>query len=179
MPKPPLPPKLDAFLSQPNPSVIGTLDPDGSPHTAATWYLWEGGRVLVNMDEGRKRLEYMRRDPRVSITVLAKDDWYHHVTLRGRIVSIEGGRLDDIDRIARHYTGQPYPDRSRDRFSAWIEVDSWYSWAVSEPWTGSDCAGRCGVRGVRWPAQAADAFPRRRSSPSAPRERRRGGDDRP
>jgi len=38
------------FLSQPNPSVIATPQPDGSPHTAATWYLWENGRVLVNMD---------------------------------------------------------------------------------------------------------------------------------
>jgi len=51
--------------------------------TAATWYLWENGRVLVNMDEGRKRLDYIRKDPRVSITVLGKEDWYHHVTLRG------------------------------------------------------------------------------------------------
>jgi len=50
MPKSPLPPELDEFLSQPNPSVIATPQPDGSPHTAATWYLWENGRVLVNMD---------------------------------------------------------------------------------------------------------------------------------
>jgi hypothetical protein len=35
------------------------------------------------MDEGRKRLDYIRKDPRVSITVLGKEDWYHHVTLRG------------------------------------------------------------------------------------------------
>src|SRR3954447_7596804 len=38
MPKPPLPAELDEFLSQPNPSVIATLAPDGSPHTAGTWY---------------------------------------------------------------------------------------------------------------------------------------------
>jgi nitroimidazol reductase NimA-like FMN-containing flavoprotein (pyridoxamine 5'-phosphate oxidase superfamily) len=73
--------------------VIATLQPDASPNTVATWYLWENGRVLVNMDEGRKRLEYLRQDPRVSITVLGKNDWYHHVSLRGRIVSLE----DDAD----------------------------------------------------------------------------------
>ncbi len=48
MPKPPLPPDLVAFLAEPNPSVIATLRTDGSPHTAATWYLWVDGRVLVN-----------------------------------------------------------------------------------------------------------------------------------
>src|SRR3981081_2141474 len=93
MPKPPVPPELDKFLSQPNPSVIASLRPDGSPHTAATWYLWEGGRVLVNMDESRVPLDYMRKDPRVSITVLAKDNWYYHVTLRGRVVTLD----EDLD----------------------------------------------------------------------------------
>jgi nitroimidazol reductase NimA-like FMN-containing flavoprotein (pyridoxamine 5'-phosphate oxidase superfamily) len=65
MPKPPLPPEIDEFLKEPNPAVIATLQSDGSPNTVATWYLWENGRVLVNMDEGRKRLKFMRRDPHV------------------------------------------------------------------------------------------------------------------
>lgn len=134
MPKPPLPAELEEFLAKPNPSVIATLRPDGSPHTTATWYLWENGRVLVNMDEARKRLAYMRDDPRVSITVVGQDDWYHHVTLRGRVVELDEDALADIDRISRHYTGQPYGDRERGRVSAWIEVDSWHSWAVNRPW---------------------------------------------
>jgi PPOX class probable F420-dependent enzyme len=140
MPKPPLPAELQQFLAQPNPSVIATIDPDGSPHTAATWYLWDDGRVLVNMDEGRKRLRHLREEPRVSITVLGRDDWYHHVTLRGRVVELDEDALDDIDRISRHYTGQPYSVRDRRRVSAWIEVDSWYGWAVSEPWTAQEAA---------------------------------------
>jgi hypothetical protein len=91
------------------------------------------------MDEGRKRLDYMRRDPRVSITVLGKDDWYHHVTLRGRVMSIEPDTdFEVIDRLSRHYTGEPYQQRDRGRVTAWIEVESWHSWAVIEPWTGSD-----------------------------------------
>ena len=135
MPKPPLPPEIDAFLKEPNPSVIATLQSDGSPNTVATWYFWENGRVLVNMDEGRKRLKFMRRDPRVSLTVLGKDGWYHQVSLRGKVVSIEeDADLSDIDRISRHYTGEPYSDRDRRRYSAWIEVGTWWGWAVSRPW---------------------------------------------
>jgi len=138
MPTPPLPAELDEFLEQPNPSVIATLDLDGRPHSTATWYLWENGRVLVNMDEGRRRLRYIRNDPRVSITVLGQDSWYYHVTLRGRVAELHENALNDIDRISRHYTGQPYSDRERGRVSAWIEVESWHAWAVGRPWTGSE-----------------------------------------
>jgi PPOX class probable F420-dependent enzyme len=130
MPTPPLPDEYDALLREPNPSVIGTLMPDGSPNTVATWYLWEDGRVLVNMDAGRARLEWMRADPRVALTVLMDGDWSKHISLRGTVVEFVGGEqgLDDIDRIARHYIGRPYPDRERGRVSAWIEISSWHAW---------------------------------------------------
>jgi PPOX class probable F420-dependent enzyme len=134
MPKPPLPAELQEFLAKPNPSVIATVRPDGAPHTAATWYLWEDGRVLVNMEDSRKRLAHLRSDPRVSITVLGSDDWYHHVTLRGRVVDFNEDGLDDIERLSMHYTGQHYSQRDKRRVSAWIEVDSWHSWAVNRPW---------------------------------------------
>jgi PPOX class probable F420-dependent enzyme len=139
MPKPPLPQELDEFLTKPNPAVIATLQPDGTPHTAATWYIWDGGRVLVNMDESRRRLQYLRDDPRVSITVLGESEWYRHVTLRGRAASIEPDtELGDIDRLSRHYMGNPYSQRDRPRVSAWIEVDSWHSWAGGSSWRGSE-----------------------------------------
>jgi PPOX class probable F420-dependent enzyme len=137
MPTPPLPSQLEEFLAQPNPSVIGTLDPHGSPHTAATWYRLDDGRVLVNMADTRKRLENMRHDPRVSLTVLGQDQWYNQVTLRGRVATIEDdSEFDGIDRLSRHYTGEPYARRGQRRINAWIELESWYGWAGGQPWTG-------------------------------------------
>jgi PPOX class probable F420-dependent enzyme len=134
MPKGPVPPQLEALLVKPNPAVIATLNPDGAPNTVATWYLWEDGRVLVNMDEGRARLDNIRRDPRVSITVLDADDWYTHVSLRGRLVDLhDDDGLADIDRLSRHYTGQPYARRDRGRVSGWIEVESWHGWQGGGP----------------------------------------------
>ena len=128
MPKPPIPEELQALLREPNPAVIATLKPDGAPHSVATWYLWEDGRVLVNMDGTRARLDYLRKDPRVSLTVLDGGDWYRHVSIRGRVVSLEPDEeLKDIDRLCRHYRDQDYPSRNP-RFSAWIEVDTWHAW---------------------------------------------------
>ena len=132
-------PSSTGSSSQPNPAVIATLRPDGSPHTAATWYLWEGGRVLVNMDESRKRLDYLRSDPRASITVMGQENWYYHVSLSGRAISLEEDEgLVDIDRLSNLYFGRPYANRERARFSAWIEVEEWHAWVLGRAWTGDD-----------------------------------------
>jgi PPOX class probable F420-dependent enzyme len=129
MPRVPVPDDVAEFLAQPNPAVVGTVRPDGSPHTAATWYDWEDGRVLLNMEDTRLRLGYMRANPRVSLTVLGADDWYHHVSLIGRVASIEEDvELRDIDRLALRYTGKPYRKRDRARFSAWLEPEQWHAW---------------------------------------------------
>ena len=129
MPEPPLPPRLDVFLTRPNAAVIATVRADGSPVTVATWYDWEDGRLLVNMDESRKRLAHLRADPRVSLTVMDLSDWSVHVSLQGRVVSLEDDPdLAGIDRLSVRYTGQPYAVRDRRRVSAWIEIERWHAW---------------------------------------------------
>lgn len=130
MPKPPLPEELQALLAQPHPAVMASLKPDGSPLTVATWYLFEAGRVLINLDDSRARLKHLRQDPRVSLTVL-DSDWYRHVSLQGRVVELKPDTdLVDIDRLSTHYRGAPYPTRDRPRTSAWIELDHWHGWHV-------------------------------------------------
>lgn len=131
MPKPPLPDRAAELLAKPNPAVITAMRSDGQPVSVATWYLFEHGRVLVNMDEGRKRLEYLRNDPRVSLTVLDAEEWHTHVSLQGRVVELlDDPGLVDVDRLARRYLGQQYANRKRARVSAWIEVDFWHGWGA-------------------------------------------------
>ena len=128
-----LPDNVRTLLAQPNPAVITTLRADGQPVSVATWYLLDGDRILVNMDEGRKRLDYLRSDPRVSLTVLAADNWYTHVSVQGRVVEFRDDEGHaDIDRLSVHYGGNPYPDHERKRVSAWIEVDRWHGWGAAE-----------------------------------------------
>ena len=134
MPRPPLSPQASAMLARPNPAVITTVRPDGQPVSVATWYLWEEGRVLVNMDEGRRRLDWIRSDPRVSLTVLDGERWYTHVSLQGRVTEIRDDTdMATIDRIARHYgAGSFGGSRNRRRVSAWIEIDRWHAWGEIE-----------------------------------------------
>jgi PPOX class probable F420-dependent enzyme len=129
MSKPPLPEDAVAMLAKANPAVMTTVRPDGQPVSTPTWYLWENGRVLVNMDEGRRRLEHIRKDSRVSLSVLDESNWYTHISLIGRVGEVrEDANLADIDRLAQHYLGQQYPQRDRSRFNAWIDIERWHGW---------------------------------------------------
>jgi PPOX class probable F420-dependent enzyme len=134
VPKPPLPPRVEALVRKPNPAVVASIRPDGTPHTAASWYDWEDGRVLLSMDGTRRRLGYLRRDPRVSMTVLDEGSWYRHITLEGvveELVDDEG--LRDIDRLSRRYVGQPYSGREQHRVTAWVRVTRWHGWNAPHP----------------------------------------------
>jgi PPOX class probable F420-dependent enzyme len=124
-----VPSEVDAFLRKPNAAVVATVRRDGAPFTAASWYDWDGERLLLNMDAGRVRLKHMRRDPRLAVTVLDVENWYWQLSLTGRVVEIRDDTdLTDIDRLAVRYTGGPYSDRARPRVSAWMEVDTWNGW---------------------------------------------------
>jgi PPOX class probable F420-dependent enzyme len=135
VPRVPVPSEVEAFLARPNPAVVATLRPDGSPHSVPTWYDWEDGRALLNMDESRLRLRFLERDPRASLTVIEDDNWYRHVSLIGRLVSIEPDTdLADIDRLARRYTGNAFRRRESKRVSAWLEPERWHGWSDAGPW---------------------------------------------
>lgn len=125
-----LPDEVRGFLKQANPAVMATTTKDGRPIAAATWYLLEDDdRVLINFDAGRVRLKHVRRDPRCALDVLPLDAWYSHVALQLDVVEItEDTGLADIDALATHYTGTPYGNRDRARFSARAKIRSWWGW---------------------------------------------------
>ena len=85
MPKPPLPDDAAAFLARPNYATISVVRPDGQPISYPTWYVFEEGRIVVNMDDGRKRIEHLRRDPRVALSAMDPHDWITHVSIVGHI----------------------------------------------------------------------------------------------
>lgn len=130
MAKPPIPADVVELLKKPNPAVMATVRPDGTPVSVATWYLWEDGRVLLNLDASRKRLEHMRANPHISLTVLDGDSWYRHVSIQGTVTIEDDPDLSAIDRIAQHYVQTPYPVRDNPRVSAWLTVDTYQVWPL-------------------------------------------------
>jgi PPOX class probable F420-dependent enzyme len=96
-----------AFLEVPNYATIATLDPDGSPRTAVVWYRLEpDGSILVNSAHGRRWPANLRREPRVSLAVLDRDDGLHWLGISGRVERIDDEQSvsqADIAALARRY----------------------------------------------------------------------------
>ncbi len=130
-----LPSEAIEFLRRPQHAVIGWTGKDGRAFTVATWYDWDDGAILVNMDAHRRRLAWLAIGAPVSLTALDADNWYRHLSLYGRIARVADDRdLADIDRLARRYTGQPFRHRASPRVSAWMAIDSWHGWDDAGPW---------------------------------------------
>ena len=132
MPTLPLPDAVRDLLAKPNPAVVATLRRDGSPVTVATWYALEGDRILLNMDHSRVRVQHLRRDPRVAVTIVDEASFYTHVSVLGRVEEWrEDEQLADIDRLSQRYFGRPYAVRDRPRVSAWVAIERWHGWGAA------------------------------------------------
>jgi PPOX class probable F420-dependent enzyme len=95
-------------------ATIATLMPDGSPHATVTWIDTDGKHVIFNTAEGRLKPKNLRRDPRVSISILNSDNPYQQVVIQGRVVEMTHDGADEhIDRMAKKYLGvDKYPYRA-------------------------------------------------------------------
>ena len=117
------------LLLKPNPAVMATVRKDGSPVTVPTWYRLVGDRILLNLDKSRVRLQHIKRDPRVALSVMEAGNWTTHVSIQGRVVEIvDDPNLEGIDSLAQHYTGQDYFNREDPRVDAWVEIDRVHVW---------------------------------------------------
>jgi PPOX class probable F420-dependent enzyme len=130
MPTAPVPPEIADFLDRPNICVMAVLRPDGSPHTTAIWYRWLGDdRVLVNMDDVRPRLKWLRKDGRVAFTCIDSESFYRQVSLMGEVEEMyEDVDRADVDALSQLYVGKPYPRTAHPRISVRIRVDRWHGW---------------------------------------------------
>ena len=129
MPEAPVPQSFVELLARPNPAVLSFVRFDGTPGSCAIWYGWRDGRVLLTFDKKRKRLDFIRADPAVSVTVLDGRSWYRHLVLNGRVAELfDDEGLRRADELAQAYIGGPYPQRDAPRIYGWMHVDSWFYW---------------------------------------------------
>ena len=102
MPRSELTPAQRKFLQDERFAVVGTKNPDGSPHLAVMWYLLDGDDIVVNSAEGRIKDRNLAADPRVSVLV---EDEYRWIRIDGR-ATVEHDQTithEDIRRIASRY----------------------------------------------------------------------------
>jgi PPOX class probable F420-dependent enzyme len=102
------------FAEGRNVGHFATLLADGSPHVTPMWIDARDGLVWINSAEGRVKVENVRRDPRVAISVPYLDDPYRRVVVRGRVVEVtHEGAAEHIDDLSERYNGvRPFPEHN-------------------------------------------------------------------
>ena len=119
---PTLPDRIVRFIDGPKFASISTVDPDGGPRQAVIWYLVEGDEIVINSLDGRRWPANLRRDPRISFTIIDPSDGYNWVGLTGEVVEViddQPRAQADIAAMARRYHAddpQEAEDLIRNRF---------------------------------------------------------------
>jgi PPOX class probable F420-dependent enzyme len=86
---------------------------DGSPQVTPVWVDYDGKYIRFNSALGRVKDRNVRRDPRVSISILDPANPYRYLAIRGRVVEItQKGADEHINSLSEKYLGQrEYPHR--------------------------------------------------------------------
>jgi PPOX class probable F420-dependent enzyme len=92
-------------LLEPNFGVVAAVRPDGTPHQTVVWVDYDGERALFNTAEGRKKLDYLRRDPRVSLLVVDRNDPWRWISVSGEAELVEQGAEEHIHKLGKKYRG--------------------------------------------------------------------------
>ncbi len=90
---------------------LATLMPDGRPQVTPVWIDYDGESLIFNSARGRQKDLNVRRDPRVSLSIVDPDNPYRYLEVRGRVFDItQEGADASIDKPAKKYLGvDKYP----------------------------------------------------------------------
>jgi PPOX class probable F420-dependent enzyme len=118
-----IPSEVRELLEGPNYVHLATMRNNGSPRNWVVWVGLEGERVLVCTDESTWKARDMRRDPRVSLSVVDQNNPYRMAALQGRVVETRSDTdCRYMDPIAMKYTSAPFPARGAGRVCFVVSV---------------------------------------------------------
>lgn len=111
MPVPTLTDDQATLFKARNWGVVATLRRDGSVQSSIVWVDWDGECVVFNTSVGSAKERNLRRDPRVTVTVMDQDDpqrgW---VSVSGTAELAEDGAIEHLNGLSQAYVGiDPYP----------------------------------------------------------------------
>lgn len=117
-----LDPVYRQLLDEPVTAVLAVMGGDGRPWLTPVWFNYAGDKVLLNLAEHRRKTEWMRRNPQVTLLLMNPKNAYHWVSIKATVERevheddpVEGHRATEtIDQAWTKYTGNPPPYGLRD-----------------------------------------------------------------
>lgn len=112
--------EMRRFLAGPWAARLACLRPDGAPHVVPVWQEWDGKAFYVAAWQGSRWGDYLRINPRLSLTV--DEPWppLRRVSAQGNAEALDPDQLPGsleslLDRLSRRYLGEPLQPGLRQR----------------------------------------------------------------
>jgi PPOX class probable F420-dependent enzyme len=117
-----LDPLYRRLLDRPVVAVLGLIGNDGRVNQTPMWFDYDDDYVLLNVATHRKKVEWIRKNQRLSFLLVNPENSYHWVSIKCTIAReileddpVDGKRVtDQLDRIWTKYTGNDPPYGIRD-----------------------------------------------------------------
>lgn len=102
------------LMDKPYACVMAVMGSDGRPNLTPMWFDYEGDKVLVNVAQHRKKTEWIRANPEITILIMNPENMYHWLSMKvtvEREISeddpADGARVTEhVNRIWQKYIGQ-------------------------------------------------------------------------
>lgn len=98
----------DAYLAEQRTCRVATVSPDGMPHVAALWFVWDGASLWLYSLTRSLRWSQLRRDPKIAVVV---DDGFEYGELRGVELSGEVSFVGEVPRTGADCAELEAPER--------------------------------------------------------------------
>ena len=110
------------LLDKPVTAVIAVMGGDGRPWLTPVWFNYTGDKVLLNLAEHRRKTEWIRRNPQITVLLMNPENPYHWLSIKATAEReiheddpAEGRRATEtIDQAWTKYTGSAPPYGLRD-----------------------------------------------------------------
>jgi PPOX class probable F420-dependent enzyme len=117
-----LDPSYRQLLDRPVVAVLGLIGNDGRVNQTPMWFDYDERHVLINVATHRKKVEWIRKNQRLSLLLVNPENSYHWVSIKCTIAReileddpVEGKRVtEQLDKIWTKYTGSEPPYGIRD-----------------------------------------------------------------
>lgn len=93
-------------------AALTTLLASGQPQTHVMWVDATDDELRVNTEVERQKFRNIQRDPRVTITIVDRENPYHYAEVRGHVTGTVGGdeARRHLEGLSQKYHGKPYPN---------------------------------------------------------------------
>lgn len=102
-----------AFLQTHRLCVVGVDRKVGPPHLSPVYYALDGDDILISTTHSRFKARAIKRNPEVSICVLAEELPFPYLLIYGAGAIEDVGAPDVMMKIGERMTGNPVPESAR------------------------------------------------------------------